>query len=123
MTPDFELTSGSGYSGYNINHLSTDGTTAATSITTTQITFTITYGSTTTADTILFQSIEVRPSATTPLASGNIVDDSSATATINGSTKGSTNWGTLTKVVGTATKLAFNQQPTGATAGRRSVRR
>ena len=56
--------------------------------------------------------------AGTPLASGNIVDDSSATSTINGSTKGSTNWGTLTEVVGAASKLVITQEPSAtATAG------
>src|SRR5205814_793113 len=41
----------------------------------------------------------------------------SGTSTMTGVTGGSTNFGTLTEIVGAANKLAFSQQPTDTTAG------
>lgn len=61
-----------------------------------------------------WSGIQVRPSAGTPLASGNITD--TGTATITGVTS-STNFGTLTEVAGAAKKLAFTVQPAGGPAG------
>ena len=67
-------------------------------------------GSPTTYCKVDFSNIQVRPTAGTPLASGNITK--SGTATIAGVT-GSTNFGTLTEVAGTATKLGITTQPSG----------
>jgi hypothetical protein len=59
---------------------------------------------------LTWSGIGVRPIAGTPLASGNIT--SGGTSAIAGVTAGTTNFGTLTEVVGAANKLAFLQQPT-----------
>lgn len=81
--------------------------------TTTSITFTVTAqdgtgGNPTTTCKVAFSNIQVRPSAGTPLASGNITH--TGTASITGITS-STNLGTLTEVVGAKNKLAVTTQP------------
>jgi len=64
---------------------------------------------------ITWSGIQVRPTAGTPLASGNITESGTATiASINGSTI----FGTLTEVVGAASKLVMNTEPSSSvTAG------
>ncbi|MFA6495464.1 MAG: YDG domain-containing protein, partial [Candidatus Paceibacterota bacterium] len=64
---------------------------------------------TTTRCRVVFSNIQVRPTAGTPLASGNITK--SGTAAVSGITNGVTNLGTLTEVVGVKNKLAFTTQP------------
>lgn len=54
-----------------------------------------------------FSNIQVRPSAGTPLASGNITN----TGTNAGAPSGATNYGTLTEIVGTKNKLTITTQP------------
>ena len=61
--------------------------------------------------TLTYTGIKVRPTAGTPLNSGNITKSSSSTSTIRGVTNGSTNFGTLTEVVGAKNKLAITTQP------------
>ena len=58
--------------------------------------------------TITWTGIKVRPSAGTPLASGNITKG--GTSVITGVTDGSTNFGTLTEVAGAKTKLTITTQ-------------
>ena len=74
------------------------------------ITFTLTGrdSSTNTTCKVVFAGIQVRPSAGTPLASGNLTKG--GTATVSGMT-GSTNLGTLTEVVGGKNKLGMKTQP------------
>lgn len=101
-TPPTILITGSATSTENINNTPTGNTIALTSISTTQITFTITEASNGSNNTATFQNVRVQPSAGAPLASGNLTV--SGTATIAGVT-GSTNFGTLTQVAGAMTKL------------------
>lgn len=79
---------------------------AALVVTTTTATLDITTGPSD-ACTITFTGLEVRPTAGTPLASGNITNTGSA------GPGGATNYGTLTEVPGTAV-LTFSTQPSAA---------
>ncbi len=67
---------------------------------------------------LTFSGIQVRATngATLP-ASGNILQTGGTGAAISGITLNSTNFGLLSQVAGTATKLAFSTQPGGATYG------
>lgn len=107
---------GTGNSSRNINGIADDNTFAITSITTTQITITITASNNGVFCKLTWQNVRVRPtSGIAPLASGNITK--SGTSTMSGVT-GSTNFGTLTEVIGAANKLTIQQQPSAsATAG------
>ncbi|GEM_PF-4230855 len=100
---------GSGANTRNINDVASGTSLAITSRTTTQITLTIS-GSTSNGvrNSLTWQNIRVRPSAGTPLAFGNITK--SGTSSIVGVT-GSTNFGTLTEVVGAKTQLVYATQP------------
>lgn len=96
-------TGGTGKDTRNINGVPSGTPAAITSITTTQITFTITPSSGGVTNSLTWQNIQVRPSAGGPVASGNIT--TSGTATMSGVTAGVTNFGTLTEVAGAKTKL------------------
>ncbi|MEX0602617.1 MAG: hypothetical protein WD295_04695, partial [Bacteroidota bacterium] len=96
-------TSGSGDDSRNINSVPSGETIAATSVTTTEITFTITNPSNSgVTNDLTWQDIRVRPTAGTPLATGDIT--TSGTSTIAGVT-GSTSFGTLTQVAGAHVRL------------------
>jgi uncharacterized protein YjdB len=87
---------GSTTSSYNINNLANNATITAT-VTTTTITITITSRSEEEApNTLTWQGIQVRPTATSPLASGNITK--SGTSSMAGVTNGVTSFGTLTEI-------------------------
>ena len=66
------LMDGSGSSGRNINNIPDGASAAVTSITATAITFTVVESSTR-RNSLTWQGIQVRPVASSPLASGNIV--------------------------------------------------
>ncbi len=104
------LVSGDADHNKNINNIANGGTIAATSVSASAITFTTTSKSSGTPNTLTYQNVRVRPSAGTPLASGNL--SISGTAGVSSSAAGA-----LTEVVGVANKLAFNQQPTNTVAG------
>ena len=81
--------------------------------TTSTITFTLNArdgGMNTTRCQVVFSNIQVRPTAGTPLATGNITK--SGTSNVSGITNGTTNLGTLTEVAGANNKLAYTTQPT-----------
>ncbi|MBU6142178.1 hypothetical protein KGO95_03650 [Patescibacteria group bacterium] len=100
--------SGSGPNGNNINGKAS-GTALAVTVTSTQISLTITASSKNgVTNSLTWQNVRVRPTAGTPLASGNILK--TGTSAISGVT-GSTNFGTLTEVAGAKNKLAFTTQP------------
>ncbi|TAJ78941.1 MAG: hypothetical protein EPO42_07060 [Gallionellaceae bacterium] len=81
----------------NINHVASGTALAVTSVTTTQITFTVTFISAGATPNILtWQNIRVRPTAATPLATGNITETGTATGFVAG-----TSFGTLTEVTAT----------------------
>jgi hypothetical protein len=71
-------------------------------------------GNTACRGTITYTNIQVRPSAGTPLASGNITK--SGTSAITGITNGTTNLGTLTEVVGAKSQLVYTTQPSATAA-------
>ncbi len=91
---------------------------ASQTVTPTATTITVTVSRATSSScrtTITWTGIKVRPTAGTPLASGNIVK--TGTSAISGITNGVTNIGMLTEVAGAASKLAFTTQPGSATYG------
>ncbi len=61
---------------------------------------------------VVFSNIQVRPTAGTPLATGNMTK--SGTATVSGITSGTTNLGTLTEVAGAKHQLVYTTQPPAA---------
>jgi hypothetical protein len=92
------------------------------------LTITLTVSNTTLTDTVVIgqtTALQVRPTAGTPLATGNHIyrpATGGGTATVAGvatSADGSngSNFGNLTEVVGNAAQLAITTQPAGATAG------
>jgi hypothetical protein len=85
---------GNGTSSRNINNLARNASYPVTSMTATTITFSITAISTRT-NTLTWQGIQVRPTAATPLATGNITHK--GTSAITGITA-TTNLGSLTEV-------------------------
>jgi MSHA biogenesis protein MshQ len=114
------LLTGNATNTNNINDVATGTVMAVTSITSTAITFNVTAISTRN-NTLTWQGIQVRPTASTPLASGNITE--TGASTIAGMT-GSTNLGTLTEVISVpacaaaptvATNAATALTTTGAT--------
>src|SRR6185503_12438010 len=108
--------SGGGNDSKNINGVVSGTSVAVTSRTTTQITFTVT--SATSGDvacSLTWQNIRVRPSAATPLASGNITK--TGTSSMAAVTNSSTSFGRLIEI-GPASRLVVQTQPsTTATAG------
>ncbi len=95
-------TSGNGADTRNINSVADGTSVAVTSISTSQITFTVTSaGINGVKNSLTWQDVRVRPSAVSPLASGNITK--TGTSTITGITDNVTNLGTLTEVAGTPT--------------------
>jgi hypothetical protein len=65
----------------------------------------------TSACVVTFSGIQVRPTTGNPIVSGNITNTGST------GPLGSTNYGTLTMVLGTASKLGFTQQPSTSPSG------
>jgi hypothetical protein len=107
---------GSGSNTNNLNNVASGTAAAITSRTANQITFTVSDASIAGVTCgLTWQDIRVRPSAGSPLASGNLTR--SGTAAMAAVTAGSTSFGSLTEVVGTANRLAFTTQPGAATAG------
>src|SRR5439155_579438 len=112
---------------FNINGAANAGTSfSMTSITTTQLTFTVTSSSSGgTLSKMTWQNVRVRPTAGTPLASGNLRESGTAIVL---SLSTNSNLGALREVAGAANKLAiqthpsatalaFTTQPGNATAG------
>ena len=104
------LGGGSGAGGNNINNKVSGTVDGITSITTTQITYTITAMTDVLAvNSLTWQNVRVRPTAGTPLVSGNIIK--TGTSVISGVTNSVTNFGTLTEVAGAKTQLVYTTQP------------
>ncbi len=109
VTVTVKITTGSGTAGNNINNVALNSTYNCTiSSDGTRITNTITATSGA-ANTIQYQNIQVRPTAGTPLASGNLTE--SGTAALSGLQLSSGTWGALAEVVGNPAQVAFIQQP------------
>ncbi len=99
---------------HNINDLA-NGSVITAAVTTTNITITITAKSSNGSNNKLtWQNVRVRPTAGSPLASGNITK--SGTAGVTGVT-GSSNFGTLREVVGVANTVLVTGFPGSTTAG------
>ena len=106
-----------GSSSKNINTASSGTSLPMTSITTTQLIFTVTTASASggTPNTLTWQDVRVRPTAGTPLASGNITN--SGSASLSGVPAGAT-FGFLQETAGAASKLVvLTFPPSTATAG------
>ena len=112
-TPDIKITAGDATAANNINQLAVGSSFNAFAVSASQIAFQINFPSTVTPDTLLFENIQVEPTAGAPLTSGNIVNSSGI---INGVSI-SANLGTLTEVPGAAAKLAFATEPSNTTVG------
>ena len=109
---------GSGPDADNINGVASGTSAAITSMTSSTVTFTISSASTNGAkNSLTWQDIRVRPTAGTPLASGNITKDASSTSTMTGVVDGTTNFGTLTQVAGAVSKLIVTLPGETFTAG------
>src|SRR5881394_3234119 len=101
-------------SGPNGTRLTLSSSTAT--VTTTAITITVTVKSTE-VDQIIWSGIQVRPTAGTPLASGNLTETGTSSFAYAAGSAAS-NYGTLREVAGAPTQLVINQQPSAtATAG------
>jgi hypothetical protein len=97
----------------NINNLP-NGAVIALAITTNTLSFTVTsksHGQT--KNTLTYSNIRVRPTAASPLASGNLTN--TGTSTFPNSTA---NFGTLTEVAGASTTLAVSGFPSPQVAGK-----
>lgn len=95
---------GGGNDSRNINGVASGTSVAITSISTTQITFTVTSASNTgVTNSLTWQNVRVRPTAGTPLASGNLTK--TGTSTMTGITNGVTNFGTITETFGALNKI------------------
>src|SRR5262249_34433730 len=105
-----------GSSKNNINGVSSGTSVAMSSVTSTQLTFTVTSSSASGVTTTLpWQNVRVRPTAGTPLAVGNL--SRSGTANMVGLST-NVNLGSLREVAGSASVLAIQTQPSSsATAG------
>ena len=106
------LLTGNATASRNINNLPT-GTLIVPTVTATTITFTVTEVGTR-VNTLTWQSIQVRPTFSTPLASGNITH--TGTSAITGVTAG-TNFGTLTEVTSTPACYTAPTVTTNAATG------
>jgi len=107
---------GSGNAGNNINGVAKGTAVAMTSVTTTQLVFTVTSSSISGVTcSLTWQNVRVRATAGTPLASGNLrITGTTSMATVSTNS----NLGTLREVVGAASQLAIQTQPSAtATAG------
>ncbi|MEW6302152.1 MAG: Ig-like domain-containing protein [Verrucomicrobiota bacterium] len=100
----------------NINDLASGTSAAVTSVTASQITFTVTAESLV-ANTLTWQNIRVRPTAGTPLATGNVTLDATSTSTLTDVTAGTTSFGALTEVAGTANAYKITAASATVTAG------
>ena len=95
--------SGSTTASQNVNGTANNGTFNATvAADGSTVTATINTESAT-ANTLTFQNIQVRPTAGTPLASGNITE--SGTSVLDGLTLSTGTWGALTEVAGAAARM------------------
>src|SRR5262249_6970526 len=107
---------GGGADSKNINGVATGTAVAITSRTTTQITFTVTTASSGGVScSLTWQNVRVRPSAASPLASGNMT--TTGTSAMAAVTSSSTSFGSLIEY-GPAARLTIQTQPSStATAG------
>ena len=109
---------GSGPDSLNINGATNGQALAVTSVTSTQIVFTVTNASSDlVSDTLTWQILRVRPTNGN-LPSGQLVITSGGTAVIQQVQPGVTSWGSLAEVPGSPAQLAVGTEPSAtATAG------
>ena len=109
---------GSGPDSLNLNGATNGQALAVTSVTSTQIVFTVTNASADlVSDTLTWQNLRVRPTNGS-LPSGELVSSSSGTAVIQQVQPNATSWGSLAEVPGSPTQLAVGAEPSStATAG------
>jgi hypothetical protein len=120
--PGIRITGG-GTAGGNINGVASGTFVAMTTVSASQLTFTVTSasqaGTGSVPNTLTWENVKVRPTAGTPLASGDLVLDAAGTATLVGVTTGpaGSNFGTLTEVAGIADQLVYTTQAQTLTVG------
>jgi uncharacterized repeat protein (TIGR01451 family) len=109
---------GTGDDSLNINGATNGQALAVTSVTSTQIVFTITSASSgLVSDTLTWQNIRVRPTSGS-LPAGEMVITATGTAVIQQIQPDVTSWGTLAEVPGTPAQLVVGTEPSStATAG------
>jgi len=109
--------SGSASDSKNINSVASGSAVAMSSISSTQLVFTVTSASASgNFCKLTWQNVRVRPTAGIPLAFSKLTK--SGTSIMAGVTNGVSNFGTLREVAGTASRLVLQMQPsTTATAG------
>jgi hypothetical protein len=108
--------SGGGGDSRNINAVGSGTSVAITSITTTQVTFTIASASNGgVTNRLTWQNLRVRPTAGTPLATGNLTK--TGTSVMTGISNGVTNFGTLTEIHGAVNNLVITLPGETFTAG------
>ena len=104
--------SGSGANSLNINSVASGTAVAMTTMTPSNLTFTVTQASSGGVTcSLTWQNVRVRPLNGTPLVSSNLT--ASGTCVIQGVTNTSS-FGQLTEVVGAATKLTFQTSPSSS---------
>ena len=113
-----ERNGGSGPDSLNINGATNGEALAVTSVTSTQIVFTVTNASADlVSDNLTWQNLRVRPTNGN-LPSGELVIAGSGTAVIQQVQPNATSWGTLAEVPGSPAQLAVGTEPSAtATAG------
>ena len=106
-----ERNGGSGSDSLNINGATNGQALAVTSVTSTQIIFTVTSASSgLVTDTLTWQNLRVRPTNHN-LPSGDLVIASAGTAVIQQVQADNTSWGSLAEVAGAPTQLAIGIEP------------
>ena len=90
---------------------------SVTSVTSSQITYTVTTAGSGNEDLLTWDNVQVQPAAGTPLASGNLYETGTSTVEVVTQGSGGTNFGTLTEVAGAPSFLGFPQQPSSTVYG------
>ena len=99
VAPTVKVTGNATNATFNVNGATTGTSLAVSSVTASTITFTVTAESTST-NALTWQNIRVRPTAGTPLSTGNITLDAASTGSLRDVVTGTSNLGTLSSVPG-----------------------
>src|SRR5438270_6649001 len=116
-TVEIDRIGGNGSDAKNINSLTSGSVVALTSVSSTQLVFTITSASASgNFCKLTWQNVRVRPTAGIPLAFNKLTK--SGTSVMAGVTNRLSNFGTLREITGAASRLTLQTQPsTTAAAG------
>ena len=95
----------------------TDVVGSITSVTSSQITYTVSTAGTGNEDLLTWENVQVQPALGTPLANGDLYETGTSNVEVVSQGSGGTSFGTLTEVAGAAAQLAFAQQPENTVYG------